>query len=294
MNADTSDNTRYLIVSADDFGYFRCVSRGILECHRRGIVTATAVFGNAPDLDICAAELSAASGLDMGVHLNLTFGTPLSEALQSRLHRSEGRFPSKFKLIGMLVAGKITPADIEIEWSLQVERCVQHGLRPCFLNSHEHVHMLPGLAAAARRVGDLFQIEHIRVSRPDPIRVGRPFALLRDVGLRLLMPAAERKIGRYGETQLLGMAASGRLTFDYLKDRLSRLAPGRVYELMCHPGYYDPSEVIDKRLLSYHDWDKELEVLTSAETRQLLQDCNIELIGYRQLSNDYRETVAAQ
>jgi predicted glycoside hydrolase/deacetylase ChbG (UPF0249 family) len=294
MSVDTSDNTRYLIVSADDFGYFRCVSQGILDSHLRGVVTATAIFGNAPNLEQLRADIVAAPDLDMGVHLNLTFGEPLSGSLRSRLSRSEGQFPSKFHLIGMLFARKITPADIELEWTLQIERCVQHGMRPCFLNSHEHVHMLPGLAAVAGRVAERFQIEHIRISCPDPIRLGKPSALLRDVGLQLLTPGAERIIGGNERITFLGTAVSGRLSFEYLKKRLPLLAPGRVYELMCHPGYYDPKEILDDRLLAYHDWERELAVLTSTETCQLLQACNIRLIGYRHLTNVHRKELAGR
>jgi predicted glycoside hydrolase/deacetylase ChbG (UPF0249 family) len=36
----------YLIVNADDYGIFRCVSKGILEAASHGIVTATGVFAN--------------------------------------------------------------------------------------------------------------------------------------------------------------------------------------------------------------------------------------------------------
>ena len=41
---------RRLIVNADDFGLTAGVSRGILEAHRRGIVTSTTLIAN-PRLD---------------------------------------------------------------------------------------------------------------------------------------------------------------------------------------------------------------------------------------------------
>lgn len=49
MNGPGSLSTRsrfepaYLIINADDYGYFKGVSQGILECVRQGTVTATAV-----------------------------------------------------------------------------------------------------------------------------------------------------------------------------------------------------------------------------------------------------------
>ena len=68
----------FLIVNADDFGYFRCVSRGIVQSHTRGIVTATGVLGNSPNLRDDALLLFQYPDLDVGVHLNLTFGEPLT------------------------------------------------------------------------------------------------------------------------------------------------------------------------------------------------------------------------
>jgi len=70
---------------------------------------------------------------------------------------------------------------------------------------------------------------------------------------------------------------------DYLQWKLPALQAGKVYELMCHPGYRDESETRDPRLHAYHDWEGELEMLTSPATRKLLENHSIRLIGYRHL-----------
>ena len=95
-----------LIVNADDYGYFRCVSRGILAGARQGIVTATGVFANAPDLAEQAAWLRECDELDTGVHLNLTDGVPLTRRYEGKaLARWAGRFPRKFSLAAAVVVG---------------------------------------------------------------------------------------------------------------------------------------------------------------------------------------------
>ncbi len=53
---------RTLIVNADDFGLTEGVSRGILEAHRRGIVTSTTLLVNGPNGRPLAPELSRSSG----------------------------------------------------------------------------------------------------------------------------------------------------------------------------------------------------------------------------------------
>ena len=65
-----------LIVNADDYGYFECVSKGILQAAAHGIVTATGVFGDCPAICRNTPPGSAdCDALDAGVHLNLTDGS---------------------------------------------------------------------------------------------------------------------------------------------------------------------------------------------------------------------------
>jgi len=40
---------------------------------------------------------------------------------------------------------------------------------------------------------------------------------------------------------------------------------GRVNELMCHPGYFNPAETVDTQLIGYHAWDAEYALLTGVE-----------------------------
>jgi chitin disaccharide deacetylase len=39
---------KYVIFNADDFGYSCGINRGIVEAHRRGVVTATSLMVNTP------------------------------------------------------------------------------------------------------------------------------------------------------------------------------------------------------------------------------------------------------
>ena len=70
---------RSLIVNADDYGLTAGVSRGILDAHRRGIVTSTTLLVNRP-VDPALIEALKASGMGVGLHLNLTLGPPVAPA----------------------------------------------------------------------------------------------------------------------------------------------------------------------------------------------------------------------
>ena len=271
-----------LIVNADDYGYFRCVSQGILACARQGIVTATGVFANAPDLAEQAAWLRECEQLDTGVHLNLTDGVPLTSDMRQKLSRWSGRFPRKFRLAACVLSGSITPADVRREWQAQVERCLDLQLQPKFLNSHEHIHMLPSLFPVACDIAANFGIAHLRFPTARLSIKAPPAAQLRGAIMKGL-EWANRGERAPTAPHFLGLGASGRLTLEDLEREVQTMQAGVVYELMCHPGRFDAQEISDHRLLDYHDWEGEFGAMTSPSARALLERRGVRLIGYRHL-----------
>jgi predicted glycoside hydrolase/deacetylase ChbG (UPF0249 family) len=269
-----------LIVNADDYGYFDCVSKGILKSASNGIVTATGVFANAPHFSEHIVRLRDHSALDAGIHLNLTDGIPLTNDLRKRLSQWSGRFAGKFSMAMAVLSGAIRVEDVRLEWRAQIERCLESGLSVRFLNSHEHMHMLPSLFPVAKALASDYDIAHIRFPTSRLVRSLSKGSLFRGVVMRTLETLNRRHAGT-STAHFLGMEISGRLNPGYLEQTIPRLRAGRVYELMCHPGEFDAREVSDPHLLRYHDWEGELRTLTSPAVRELLNRHAVRLIGYR-------------
>jgi predicted glycoside hydrolase/deacetylase ChbG (UPF0249 family) len=272
----------YLIVNADDYGYFHCVSRGILRSASTGIVTATGVLGNTAHLQEHVKWLRDQDGLDVGVHLNLTDREPLTPDMRKRLFRWGGRFPGKFAVALAVLSGAIKTEDVRLEWKAQIERCLAAGLQARFINSHEHIHMLPPLFAVTRGLAEQHGIPHVRFPTSDLSAAASVGSLLRS-SLMTALGALNHRHGRMPAAHFLGMEQSGRLSLRYFERMLPRLRPSRVYELMCHPGYRDDREVHDGRLLRYHDWEGELNTLTSPDVTELLRQHRVRVVGYRHL-----------
>src|SRR5947208_16982982 len=97
----------HLIVNADDYGYFPCITRGILYAARLGVVTATGVLANSSGLDEQFQWLRPFPQLDCGVHLNLTSGLPLTSAMAGKLDRWQGQFPGVFAMARSIQLGRI-------------------------------------------------------------------------------------------------------------------------------------------------------------------------------------------
>jgi predicted glycoside hydrolase/deacetylase ChbG (UPF0249 family) len=181
-----------------------------------------------------------------------------------------------------VLSGAIRTQDVGLEWGAQIERCLASGLKARFINSHEHMHMLPPLFAVARALAEQYGIAHIRFATSDLSQTASAGSLFRG-SLMNALGTLNRHHMHVPAAHFLGIEQSGKLNLPYLERMVSRLRPGRVYELMCHPGHRDEQEVRDPRLLRYHDWEGELSTLTGADVTELLRRHRVRIIGYRHL-----------
>ena len=268
----------HLIINADDYGYFRCVSRGILEAASSGAVTATGMLANSPDLTTHLEWLDAVEGLDLGVHLNLTFGKPLTADITEKLSPWQGCFTNTYSMSLMIMTGKISIKEVRSEWRAQIEACQRKQL--LFLNSHQHIHMLPALFRLALELAQEFDIPHVRLTQAEWLAPFGVSALVRNTLMQAMQTVNRRRL-KVKAPLFLGLSPSGKLDYDYLEKIFSKLKPGSNYELMCHPGRFDANEISDSRLRSYHDWEGELLLLQSPKVHALYEKFGICLSHYQ-------------
>ena len=273
-------------MNADDYGYSEGVSRGILEAARRGVVTAVGILANSPLFEDHLDELLSAHNVDMGVHLNLTAGRPLTRRLENLLERTGGEFPrNKFQAALSILARRIGIDLVEEEWDAQIRRCRDANIGILFLNSHEHLHMLPPLFRLTRRLAEKHGIPNIRHTSAEWFGFPQSSNIPREMVL-LFLDYANRIFTKQKAPVVLGASRSGRIDLSYLERRLESLALGGVYELMCHPGRSVDCEVVDRRLAAYHDWDGELNALLAAKEHGLFDSRHVRLIRYRDLDTN--------
>lgn len=276
------DQYRYLIINADDFGYFHCVNAGILEGIRLGKITATGLLANGVYTSDALDKLRSSTALDVGVHLNLTSGLPLTKDMANALNQFDGNFQNPYTMSRLIYLKRIPSEWVQNEWRSQIEKALGFGLEISFLNSHEHIHLLPKLFPLIKALANEFNIPHIRATKPDSISANNPTSLIRK-GILLAMGWANGRDFYQNSPHFLGFSASGRLNLKYLSRLLPTLTPGKRHELMCHPGYFDGAEIRDPRLKAYHDWAGELALLTSPEFQALCDKHQVRLINYREL-----------
>lgn len=149
---------RYAIVNADDFGLSSEENRIILAAFARGVISSATLMANMPAFaEACQAILAQDLQGRVGLHLNLTHGSPLSE----ELHGCPRFCTPAGQLSLCLPPGlpRLTARErqaVRAEMTAQWSRCLDHGVLPTHLDSHQHVHnrwALAGLVAdfAARQ-----------------------------------------------------------------------------------------------------------------------------------------------
>jgi predicted glycoside hydrolase/deacetylase ChbG (UPF0249 family) len=278
-----------LVVNADDCGYLPAVTRGIVAGIDAGAITATGLLANGPCFEQAAALLNRGRGVDCGVHLNLTWGAPLTAKMAAALARSGGRFPPPARLALAVLAGDIDLALVAEEWRVQIARARDAGLAIAFLNTHQHVHLLPPLHRVPVGLAAREQVRWVRWLRPDAAPIRTPAAFGRRLALATLGAAfggeTQRQVSQLGTPiPCVGFASSGRLGVGDLVRLAGRLAPGSRTELMCHPGYDDPTA--PPPLRRYHRWESELAALCSVEFRAACARHNVDLVGFSALTAD--------
>lgn len=264
-----------LIVHADDFGETEEITRGILECIEAGAVTSTSILADFPGSPLALRE-AARRGREasFGVHLDFCEGRPLTRA--RTLRGPDGRFHRKRALFLRALAGRLDLTEVEEEAAAQVEAVRAAGVDVSHLDSHKHLHQLPGVADVVLRVAKRLGIERVRCTLEETAgAAGTPPAVVasRWVRLRLarrLLPAIAgaglRTTARvFDVRELIALDDRSR------RERLLR-RPGVVSEMFCHPG----TERADREKPGSCSRHAESRFLRSDELGRLLRAAGVE------------------
>jgi len=289
----SSNGRKRLIINADDLGWTRGISDGILLAHRHGLVTSASLMVNQPASDYALILASQNPRLAVGIHLNLCTGVPVlpPENVPTLVDR-DGKFYPYAQLHRRLLRWQASSSEIEAEFRAQIRWMMDRGFTPTHADSHHGVHIYPAAALAFRRA---LLHEGIRRARGHRLRHWLAKGIS---GLPYTGPAPRRwLVWAYVELlhalvfRELVLVRSGLVVHPSFRGKLDRLreawrhafanlAPG-TYELGCHPGLSELgfSETDAIRELR----ERELEALMHRDLRHDLARNGVELITYADL-----------
>lgn len=278
----------YAIVNADDFGLDPGINRGVIEAFGRGIVTSVSLMPTGDAFEEAIALAHEFGELSLGVHLTLVEGIPVlpAEKIPSLVTADGGFLKTPWAFLKRWSTGQIVLGEVKQELEAQVAKVADQGLRIDKLDSHMHIHLLPGIFQTVVEVARKHQIRGVRLPREEFHwrGLGCIAGSTKQIVLRCLSLIQERHV-RSGQLfcpdYLCGVAESGEMTEGALLRTLSSLRPG-ITEIMVHPGYRD-SELERWPLSRRYRRENELIALTSCQVKELVKQLQIELVGYRTL-----------
>jgi predicted glycoside hydrolase/deacetylase ChbG (UPF0249 family) len=267
--------TRLLVINADDLGLTPGVCRAVQRAHSDGVVTSTSVLAVGNAFEQAVTTVREAGDLALGAHLAIVGeDRPLLSAREvPTLVDRQGRFPLSYRtVVARGAAGRIDADDVAREFRAQLERVRGIGVPVTHLDTHQHTHLWPAVAAV---VVDLAREAGIRCVRLPGSRRHGPLG----GGVRLLAGRLRRRLdtaGLVATDAYAGLDEAGHLDGKRFAAGLQQLTDGgaATAEINTHPG--EAGEPDLARFDWGYRWADELAMLIAPSTRML-----VERLGWR-------------
>jgi len=261
-----------LIINADDFGQNADISNAIIDLAAKKGITSTTVMANS-DFPMYMEKLEA-SGLGIGLHLNLIEGKPLSEpATVFSLINEQGNFKNWQQLFTGFISGKVNKSHIEIEIASQIEFLESFGIQISHIDSHKHIHQYPILGTFILSVLKRKGITKIRNCSPTSINS--------------IQMKSIKVFSRLTKSSLLGFRTPDRLfSFfsthitgdysDFISSLKTEFKKHDCIEIMAHPSFENNQ---------YSYLNRKAEYLFLSKVKALIDKelQSVQLISYNQL-----------
>lgn len=281
-----------LIVNADDFGLDENINNGIIKGYQDGFITSTSIMPSA-DFFTQAVKLAKDNPrLGIGIHLTLVGGIkPLTNSAKVKtLVDKNGCFYSDYILfMKKYFLGKIDKNEIKMELEAQIRRALSENINVTHIDSHQHLHVLPGITEIVVGLCQKYNIKRVRLPL-ERMYLGEnnnTFDLKRQLGkggLNICSLLAKRI---FDNNKLLypnnfyGMLSGGNLNADSIGYFLKESKNGTT-EIMTHPGFN--SVALNKKFGWDYNWENELMGFLDSKNKQSLKNFNIDLINFGDLN----------
>lgn len=275
---------KQIILNADDFGRHTLINRAVEEGVARGILRSATIMPGGAAFDDAAALARRTPALGVGIHLTLVNGNPVlpPSEIPSLVTEAGGFVDDHTALTVRVLRGSVNLAEVRAELAAQLRRVEAAGIHPTHADSHQHMHVLPGVIDIVLDLCSEAQIPAMRAPRA-PLFAGNFGGigqLIGRAGLSVLAHRAAAKARRRGirtPDHFAGIVAGEAVDTEALTAIASGLREG-VTEVMLHPG--TSNAVLVRDCLWNHDFEAELAAVCAPAVRDALAAAGAEAVNF--------------
>lgn len=278
---------KQIILNADDFGRHTLINAAVEKGVADGVLRSATIMPGGAAFDDAAALALRTPALGVGIHLTLVNGNPiLPPAEIPSLVTEAGVFVDDHTAFAVrLLRGRVNLAEVHAELAAQLRRVETAGIHPTHADSHQHMHVLPGVIDI---VLDLCAAAHISAMRAPraPLFAGNFGGigqLIGRAGLSILARRATEKARQRGirtPDHFAGIVAGEEVDTEALTQITANLKGGTT-EVMLHPG--TDNAVLIRDCLWNHDFEAELAAVCATVVRDTLTASGAEIVNFRTL-----------
>lgn len=151
-----------LIINADDFGASEGINNNILKLHKLGVVSSTTIIANGSCFKSAVDISKDNPNLGIGIHLCLDGPFNIGKDYNTILDKNTNQFYNSNQIIKKLREFKVEESEIYKEYSLQIEKVLDHQIKISHLDTHHHLHVLPLTLKSMIKAAKKYNIHYIR------------------------------------------------------------------------------------------------------------------------------------
>ncbi|MFH0790271.1 MAG: ChbG/HpnK family deacetylase [Candidatus Omnitrophota bacterium] len=255
------------------------INQGIIESFHNGPIRSASIMAVGRAYDHAVALLKENPKLDTGIHLCLTEEKPVLEKEEIATLTGKGGYflQSHKKFLLHYFMGKIGLGSVRRELDAQIRKVLESGINITHIDSHGHIHVLPGILRIVAELAKRYRIPFIRYPRERLKTLDVKFSRrMQSLILNILCSYSKQRFEDY-DIAFFGFFHSGRISRKSLSGILKAVNNG-ISEIVCHPG------ICDRELEHYrhweYQWEEELNALTSQDISKIINGLNIEVVSF--------------
>ena len=276
-----------IIVNADDFGRHELINRAVERAFNSGCLKSATLMAGGAAFDDAIKLAKKISGLGVGIHFTLANGNPILPPNEiPSLVTEEGIFHADYvKFLKRYLSGKISLDEVRSELAAQLEKISRAGLMPTHVDSHQHLHHVPGIVEIVLDLAAALGIKAMRVANTKLFdgeldSIGKFVGRLGLGSLAKFATHAAHKRNFTTPEHFAGIVAGESISENFMLKLIENLRDGTT-EVMLHPG--TDNKILQDFCEWNHNFEKELAAVTSPRVMNLLAEKNISAINFADL-----------